>query len=177
MTEEQQALSQSSLIRADLNKRLSSATLQYSHTDIERALDQLSVEVTVAFQDQTPQCICVLPDGFMFAGMLLRRLIFPLTIYTANQPPAQPVGEVLDLSRPILLLGAEIGQPSYMPWLDWLAPGAVTCIAMLQASEPQSCTTYAALPALAGEKVGCGFQLEGYAANWGGLYLLDNDLS
>ena|GEM_PF-3236665 len=175
MTEEQQALSQSSALPADLNRRLSCAALQYSHTQIERALDQLSIEVTVAFQDQTPQCICVLPEGLMFAGMLLRRLIFPLTLDSWAQPPAQPVADTLDLSRPILLLGVEAGQPSFKPWLDWVAPGKVSCVVLLQSAESQSCPIYAALPPLEGTKVGCGFQLEGFAANWGGLYLLNND--
>ncbi len=175
MTEEQQALSQSSALPEDLRNRLSSAALQYSHAQVERAVDQLGIEVTVEFQDQTPQCICVLPEGFMFAGMLLRRLVFPLTFYNWAEPPAQPVADTLDLSRPILLLGTEAGQPSFKPWLDWLSPGKVSCVALLQSAEPQPCTVYAALPALKGTKVGCGFQLESFAANWGGLYLLDKD--
>jgi hypothetical protein len=175
VTEEQQALSQSSAIPADLNKRLSSATLEYSHTQVERALDQLSIKLTVAFQDQTPQCICVLPDGLMFTGMLLRRLVFPLQLYSWSQPPAQSVTDTLDLSRPILLLGAEMEHASLQPWLDWLSPGKVSCAVLLQSAEPQFFTVYAALPSLVGAKVGCGFQLDGFAANWGGLYLLDKD--
>ena len=175
MTEEQQALSQSSAIPADLNKRLSGAELQYSHRQVERALDQLSIEVTVAFQDQAPQCICVVPEGLLFTGMLLRRLVFPLQLYSWAQPPAQAVAETLDLSRPILLLGTEMDQPSFEPWLDWLSPGKVSCAVLLHSAEPQSCSVYAALPALKGTKVGCGFQVDGFAANWGGLYLLDSD--
>ena len=175
MTEEQQALSQSSAIPADLSRRLSDAELQYSHTQIERALDQLSIELTVAFQDQTPQCICILPEGLVFAGMLMRRLVFPLTLYSWSQPPAQAVTDTLDLSRPILLLGAEMEQAPLQPWLDWLSPGKVSCAVLLQSAEPQSCAVYAALPRLVGAKVGCGFQLDGFAANWGGLYLLDKD--
>lgn len=148
--------------------------LKYSHAQIERALDQLSIEVTVAFQDQTPQCVCVLPEGLVFAGMLLRRLVFPLTLYNQAQPPAQSVTETLDLARPILLLGTEMEQPSVQSWLDWLAPGNVSCVLLLHPAEPQSQVVYAALPAMSGLKVGCGFQLEGFAANWGGLYLLDD---
>ncbi|XOV81904.1 MAG: hypothetical protein ACFHXK_13660 [bacterium] len=172
MTEEQQALSQSGVLDAQLSRRLGAATLAYSYVQIERALDQLSVEVTVAFQDQSPQCICVLPEGLVFAGMLLRRLIFPLSLYTTAEPPDTPATQVLDLARPVLLLSAEMGLPSLQAWLDWLPEGAARCVVLLQAPAAQAPADYAALPGLAGEKVGCGLQYQGYAANWGGVYLL-----
>ncbi len=47
---------------------------------VERAIDQLAVRVSVTLADSDPVVICVMTGGVVFAGDLLSRLQFPLTV-------------------------------------------------------------------------------------------------
>lgn len=147
----------------------------YSTVDVERAVDQFGVKLTVSLQDQTPQFVCVLPDSLVFAGMLMRRLVFPLTLYSAAAPPQQAAGDVFDSTRPIILLVSRLEGSRCAAWMDWLRSyqtAAVYVAALLQSPAHEAQANFSALPAMAGRVVGCGFNHAGFGANWGGLFVL-----
>jgi hypothetical protein len=160
---------------ADVRDLLTKASMIYSPADVERALDQLSVKLTVLLQDQTPQFICVLPDSLVFTGMLMRRLVFPLTLSSASVPPQQAAGDVFDPARPIILLVGCLDASNCAAWQDWLRAhkgSTVYVAALLQSSAPAAQANFSALPAIKGRVIGCGFNHAGFGANWGGLFLL-----
>ncbi len=57
---------------------LSRADLLYSPEEVDRALDQLSLELTERLSNSNPLVLCVMQGGLIPAGMLLPRLDFPL---------------------------------------------------------------------------------------------------
>ncbi len=159
----------------DVRDLLAKTAMIYSTIDVERALDQLSVKLTVLLQDQTPQFICVLPDALVFTGMLMRRLVFPLTLYSAAAPPQEAADVVFDPTRPIILLVSRLDVSNYDAWQAWLqshGADAVHVVALLQSCAPEAQASFSALPAIEGRLVGCGFNHAGFGANWGGLYVL-----
>lgn len=56
---------------------LSSASLVVPPDDVERAVDQLAVRITVELQESNPILLTVLHGGLVLSGMLSRRLAFP----------------------------------------------------------------------------------------------------
>lgn len=57
-----------------------SATLIHSSSAVNAALDQLTSNITQSLSDSEPIVICVMGGGVVFAGHLLTRLKFPLTL-------------------------------------------------------------------------------------------------
>lgn len=172
---EQQALSLSRSMPADVRGLLAKASMIYSTVDVERAVDQLGVKLTVSLQDQTPQFVCVLPDSLVFAGMLMRRLVFPLTLYSAAAPPQQQADDVFDPSRPIIVLVNHLEATNLVLWQQWLRSrhaSTVSVAALLQSAAHETQANFSALPAMEGRVVGCGFNHAGFGANWGGLFVL-----
>jgi len=77
------SLDLSTLVMADsvpllVRKSISQAQLLHSTQEVERAVDQMAVQLTVELQDQDPLLISVLQGGLVLAGMLLQRMVFPL---------------------------------------------------------------------------------------------------
>ena len=79
------------------------AELSHEANEVEGAVDRVAVRITVDLQDQNPLLVNVLPAGFVFAGMLLRRLIFPLQFVSV----ALPLNANIDASEDALQLMRE----------------------------------------------------------------------
>lgn len=59
---------------------LDSAECLYSLADIEKALDQMGIEITQQLQDANPLILCVMIGALVPTGYLLPRLSFPLEV-------------------------------------------------------------------------------------------------
>lgn len=59
---------------------LDHADLVFSPEQIDKALDEMSLDITRDYADKNPLCITVLIGGLVFAGHLLPKLKFPLEL-------------------------------------------------------------------------------------------------
>jgi len=156
---------------------LSSAQLVFEPAAVERAVDQLAVRLTVAWQDRNPLLVCVLPHGIVLTGMLLRRLIFPLQVcYVAGQDTniirfdAHPTR--FD-ARPLLFLHGRESSLMARALSQWGTAGGandVQHIALIRPVSDENEFAEGALACDAPELAGCGLDYLGYGANLPGIY-------
>ena len=59
---------------------LASAELLFSAAEIDFAIDQLAVQITLEFAESNPVIVCVMTGGLSFTADLIKRLRFPLTL-------------------------------------------------------------------------------------------------
>ena len=59
---------------------LMQAELIHSQSEVEKAIVDISLQVTHALEDTCPIVICVMGGGLVFAGQLVTQLTFPLQI-------------------------------------------------------------------------------------------------
>lgn len=59
---------------------LESADLLFSKQEIDFAIDQLAVRLSLEFAESDPVIMCVMSGGLVFTSDLLQRLRFPLTL-------------------------------------------------------------------------------------------------
>lgn len=164
-------------VPAPVRHALSSAALVFEPVAVERAVDQLAVRLTVAWQDRNPLLVCVLPHGIVLTGMLLRRLIFPLQVcYVAGQDTniirfdAHPTH--FD-ARPLLFLHGRGSSLTARMWSQWGAAGGakdVQHIALVGPVCDENEFADGALACDASELAGCGLDYLGYGANLPGIY-------
>lgn len=64
----------------DISEVFARANCLYGRTEVEAALDQLSVEMSAELEDKNPLFLCVLIGGIIPLGNLLPRLHFPLEL-------------------------------------------------------------------------------------------------
>ncbi len=181
-------------VPGDIRARLRSAETLYSAEEVEFAVDQLAVRLTVALQDRNPVLVPVLHGGLVFAGMLLRRLVFPLRQayvhvgrYTDTQggelsryhhggPDLK--GETVVVVDDILDEGVTLTH-----LVDWaLDEGAseVVTVVLLTKNNPRRPgglqADHSALFCPDRFVVGCGLDIDGYGRNLPGLFALGEAL-
>lgn len=59
---------------------LKKATCLYTMTEVDTALNKVATEITAEYADRNPLCLIVMVGGFVFAGQLLPKLLFPLEV-------------------------------------------------------------------------------------------------
>ena len=59
---------------------LASAELLFSKQEVDFAIDQLAIRLSVEYADSNPIIMCVMSGGLVFTADLIKRLRFPLTL-------------------------------------------------------------------------------------------------
>ncbi len=166
-------------VPAGVRRVFAAAQLLHDDVEVERAVDRVAVRMTVDLQDCNPLLISVLPAGFVFAGMLLRRLVFPLqfSFLSINGEgvitPAPGMHELLQ-QRPVVVLDGCIDDVRAATVQDWLAgngAGSVTLAALLDAGRANAqAVCYSAFDDHPEGLFGSGLDYQGYGANLPGVY-------
>ena len=152
----------------------------YNAAAVERAVDRLAVRLTVALQDQNPVFVVMLPDALVLAGMLLRRLVFPLEIRvlaTGTQPAAGDPNldpTLADLSGRwvVLLVGCMSGVDPDAEELRLLREQntKLSYVSMFADAPATRAADFIALDCVAEGHLGSGRSHLGYGANLPGVY-------
>ena len=158
-----------------IQHKFSHAQPLYSALEVRAAADRLAVHLTVDWQDQNPLCVVMLPGGLLFAGMLMQRMVFPLQLQTLAQDKiGEAVVETM-AGRPVLFIDGVFDRELYASVkAKWMAAGAkdVRSVTLLDPNtEPGA--DYAALRCPAKHFLGSGLSLQGYGANFPGVYTID----
>ena len=157
------------------------AELLHEASEVERAVDRVAVRLTVELQDKNPVLVNVLPVGFVFAGMLLRRLIFPLQFVSVALLPTGKVDapeDALQLlrEREVVLIDGPCVARRNASLRQWVTEaGAVSvrnAFMIADQAQPVSDRDYVALVGDAGEAFGSGLDYQGYGANLPGIYTI-----
>lgn len=171
-------------VPAKVRRVFAQAVLLHEVDRVERAVDRVAVRMTVDMQDQNPLLVNVLPAGFVFAGMLLRRLVFPLQFVSVSLRPggdidaSQQTCELLHRRDVVLVDGQYIPQRS-AHLQDWATEAGAASIRKAFLVAPDALRSdgadYVALvnEGESGDGVallGCGLDYQGYGANLPGLY-------
>ncbi|HKK15238.1 MAG TPA: hypoxanthine-guanine phosphoribosyltransferase [Gammaproteobacteria bacterium] len=59
---------------------LAEAELLYSATEVEKALERITADITSRLADKNPVCLCMMTGGIIPAGLLIPKLDFPLEV-------------------------------------------------------------------------------------------------
>ena len=169
---------------------LRGAELVHDAQAVERAVDRVAVALTADLQDADPIFVAVLHGGLTFAGMLMRRLVFPLQqgyVHVGRYGDAQEGGELhfkaadtppLD-GRCVVLLDDILDQGATLKFLvDWAGEQGArkvysACLVekTLAVANPSRPTlNYAALACDDRFLLGCGMDYAGYGRNLPGIY-------
>lgn len=65
---------------SEVREVLAHSEVVFDRETVERAIDRMSVRITLALHDQHPVLMCVLTGGLVLAGDLMQRLRFPLEL-------------------------------------------------------------------------------------------------
>ncbi len=173
----------------DIARQLAGATEVYTPQQVEHAVDQLSVRMAVDLQDKNPVFVTVMQGALVFAGMLMRRLIFPCQmgfVRVARYGQATVGGElrwgaveVPDLQGRVVVLVDDILDEgvTLAALQEWaMRSGAQTALTavLVERDKPQQPdrADYAALHHGDGFLIGCGMDVAGYGRNLGGIHVL-----
>lgn len=169
------------------------AELLIPYDEVVKAIDQLSVRLTLACADTNPLLLCVMQGGLAFAGALQQRLHFPLecdylqvgrygagtsgsTLTWRVKPQASLEDRVVVLIDDVLDQGVTLAELQ-----RWAAEqGAREVISAVlvdkQISTPRNVRAdYAALQCPDRFLLGWGMDLAGYWRNLDGIYALGDD--
>jgi len=178
-------------VPAKVRRVFAQAVLLHEESRVERAVDRVAVRMTVDMQDQNPLLINVLPAGFVFAGMLLRRLVFPLQFVSISLLPSaevdasQQICESLHQRDVVLVDGQYIPQRS-AHLQDWATKAGAASIRKAFLVAPDTLRNdgadYIALvhegeSGDGAELLGCGLDYQGYGANLPGIYAIGGSRS
>lgn len=176
----------------EVRQRFSAMQQVFSPEEVQRAIDQLAVRLTVALQDRNPVFITVLHGGLVFAGQVLNRAIFPcrtgyvhvtrygagtqggeLTWHAQSHPDLQGetvvfLDDILDQGKTLTALNAWAEQHG--------AADVRNAVLVNRLHVPQSVQAdFAALETGPGFLVGSGMDLAGYGRNLPGIYQLSDE--
>ena len=164
-----------------VRQQLQGARCLHAPAAVDFAVDQLAVRLAVALTDAAPLILTMMPRGLVLTGMLMRRLVMPaefgyLQVNDAQAAVRQvlPPTEVVD--RTVLLLDAitdlESSRGEVKAWLGEQGAAQVLSAVLVQPQSARDPADFHALNAPAGTLIGCGLDLDGYARNLPGIYLL-----
>lgn len=159
-------------VPAAVRRAYRGATPLYTAQQVAYAVDRLAVRLTVDWQHANPVCAVVLPSGFVFAGMLLQRTVFPLQRLDVGAG-ANPLGLEAVAGRSVLLIDGGVDASLHDTLAQQLlaaGAGAVERVVLLAAVEPVEGYSYVGLHESSRELLGSGFELEGYGGNLPGIY-------
>lgn len=171
-------------------RMIAGGTQVFSPQEVDRAVDRLSVGLTVEFQDQNPVLLTVLHGGVVLAGMLLRRLVFPCEFgyLHATRYGDATHGKRLEWrgedtpdlkNRVVLLVDDILDEGTTMTALVQhcreAGASAVHPVVLVERTgvERSEQITHAALQTGAGFLIGSGMDVAGYGRNLPGVYKLD----
>lgn len=166
----------------------------YSAAEIDHAVDRMAVRITVAMQDMNPVLIAVMHGGLVCAGMLMRRLAFPLQqgyVHVGRYGDATRGGELSWRAqdcpplegRHVLLADDILDQGQTLAeLLRWTREQGAASVRACVLVDKQIAETsarpevdFVALEAPDEFLVGCGMDFKGYGRNLPGLYALQED--
>ncbi len=178
---------------SEAGQKFARATQLISAREVDRAVDQMAVRITVALQDKNPVVVTVLQGGLVCAGMLMRRLIFPLQqgyVHVGRYGDATRGGKLEWLARAcpplqnrhVLLVDDILDQGhTLQALLDWAgAEGAASvqsCVLVnkvLEQTVPRPKVDFVGLSAPDKFLVGCGMDYLGYGRNLPGIYAIED---
>lgn len=168
-----------------VRQTLSHAQTLYDSAAVTHAVDQLAVRFTVTWQNDDPLLITLLPEGFVFGGMLLQRLGFPCqhVAATADAAGAPQLSDRTRLAqRNVAVMMARLLPASVEALTSWAQQQGVAnllVLVLLAPAEPvvtvPPVTAWPALQADASGVFGSGLSVHGYGANLPGLYHVPGD--
>jgi hypoxanthine phosphoribosyltransferase len=175
----------------DVARAFASAEELFTPDQVERAVNQLAVRVTLALQDANPVLIGVLHGGLVFLGLLMQRLVFPLQqgyVDVGRYGDGQTGGAITWhaqrcpplTDRTVLLVDDVLDRGETLAALiDWAQQaGATRVLSAVLVEKPRALRTrqitadYAALNAPDRYLIGCGMDLAGYGRNLPAVYAL-----
>ena len=173
--------------------KLRTAVPLFTSQQVEYAVDQAAIQLTVKLQDKNPILISVLHGGLVYTGMLMRRLSFPLQQgyvqikqYGDKTTPGELSWQAHDMpnlsGRTVLIVDdihdRGVTMQALLAWCkDQDAADVVTTVLVekqLKITKPQ----HIDVPALVCEDkflVGCGLDFAGYGRNLPAIYALADD--
>jgi len=174
---------------------LRGAELIHDKQTVESAVDRVAVGITADLQDADPVLIAVLHGGLTFAGMLMRRLVFPLEqgyVHVGRYADAQSGGDLRFKGaqtpslkgRNVLLVDDILDQGTTLQFLRaWAEEEGATgvhsaCLVEKQLvvhSPSRPAMTYAALQCEDRFLIGCGMDYAGYGRNLPGIFAVAKD--
>jgi len=167
-------------VPANVRRALRSAHPIFESAEVERAVDQLAVRLTVDWQDLNPIVMGVLPDGIVLMGMLMRRVIFPLQaccVSCEDGRVTRQAAQGIEINTRELLFVHGCG---HSPRARTLSEWGVSCgaarvrhIALVSRPSEVSALADTALTCDETDIVGCGVDYAGYGANLPGIYALE----
>jgi hypoxanthine phosphoribosyltransferase len=171
------------------------AELLFSHREITKAIDQLSVRLTVLLAENNPLLVCVMNGALPFTAALMQRLHFPLQVTYVdvgrygNETEGgrltwhrESVADLRDrhvvLVDDILDRGVTIG--ALRDWAERAGASAVTVAVLLDKGllekglleQPERGADFAALKCPDRYVFGWGMDFEGYWRNLPDIYAL-----
>ena len=173
---------------------LERAACLYDKAAVERAIDQLAVQMTLDLEGDCPLIVCVMNGGLPFTAGLLQRLSFPLELdfvhawrYLGATPEESGAlhtrvglgrdvaGRTVVLVDDVLDEGVTLARLSTRLAED--GAGRVLTAVLVDKDVPGRTTTadYAGLAAPNRFLVGCGMDYNGWWRNLNGIYALDLD--
>lgn len=184
----------SSTVPLSVQRAYSRAQLEVSATQVDAAVDQIAVRITVALQDQNPVLLTVLQGGLVFSGMLMRRLVFPLEqgYVHVGRYGQQTSGQALNwhghqhpelAGRCVLIvddiLDEGITLNALLAWAREEGAADVRVAVLVEKQVPRQttidATRYVALECSDRFLIGCGMDFQGYGRNLPGIYAIDGE--
>jgi hypoxanthine phosphoribosyltransferase len=162
----------------------------YDADDIELAIDQLAIRITLDLSDESPVVICVMKGGIALTGALLERFSFPLELdYVHATRYRETVGGRIDLrvmpmtdirERTVLLvddvLDKGVTLARVVETVQTAGAASVLTAVLVDKDVPKKIFTadYIGLAAPNRYLVGCGMDYAGWFRNLWGIYALDS---
>ena len=172
---------------------LASAELVFSKQEIDFAIDQLAIKLSVEYADSNPVIVCVMSGGLVFTSDLIKRLRFPLTLdylhatrYHENLsgdglqwhvlPQSSMAGRTVIVVDDVLDYGITLAEVIKQPVFENAAQ--VKIVVMLDKQLERSKPVYADYAALQSDEryaFGRGMDCRGYWRNLPEIYALPPD--
>ena len=179
-------------IPADIARRFRTAECLVDRADIDFAVDQLAVKMTAHLQDANPLIVPVMQGGLVFAGMLMRRLAFPLRqdyvhvgryaqtsggdLVRHHHGPADFDGQTVVLVDDILDEGRTLED--LVAWAAGRGAERVLTAVLVTKENPRrnpaTVADFSALECGPLFVIGCGLDYEGYGRNLPDIYALQD---
>ncbi len=162
--------------------------------EVQAAIDQLAVRLTVVLESANPLVLCLLNGGLPFTAELIRRFAFPLELSYLHatrygpltkgaqlewhaRPPVSVAGRHVLLLDDIFDVGETLVQ--VVEWLRAEGASEVTTAVLVDKETPRRDTLrvdYAALRCPDRYLFGCGMDFRGYWRNLPAIYALPRSL-
>ena len=157
------------------------AQLLHDNAAVDKAVDQLAVRLTVAWQNMDPLLVTLLPHGFVLGGMLNRRVVFACRHLAvgADRHGLPDIAEAgllqgrlvaLIVARADTHLCARLHRWAQLQGVEQLLVLAMAGASGVGRDTIAGCEVWHALQVEAANLIGAGFDVEGYGANLPGLY-------